>query len=136
MPATLQRTATDRVWSTTTPRARTSGLSRHAQAVQIAGLDQRIRHKQSMARWLEALSLMFNALAVLAFVVAAGGMGAVFLSFRAYEPTVTGLVVFSLGFLSGACCLITRTLLVNGKRAIGRELEETVTERNRLRFLR
>lgn len=118
------------------PAHRTSGRSRHVHDVQIAGIEQRVRHKQSMVRWLELLSMFATVGAGFGFMGCAAGAGAVFMSFRAQEPTLSGLMVFVLTLAFALCCLVTRSLVGNAKRAMCSDIFEAVSERNRLQFVR
>jgi hypothetical protein len=130
------RRESTRAWTIPVPANRGTGRSRHVHDVQIAGIEQRIRHKASMVNWLEMLSLIATIGAGLGFMGCAAGMGAVFMSFRAQEPTLTGFLVFVLTLAIALCCLLTRFLVNNAKRALARDVLEAVQERNRLQYVR
>lgn len=135
MPATLRRD-TSRVWRAPIGGTRDVGVSRHVHAVQIVGIDQRLRHKRFMVRWLDAVAYVLLVASAAAIAVAFVGLGAVLFSLRSLEANVTGFVAASLGLTFAVCSLTTRYLLLNGKRALCVEMEEAVVERNRLQFLR
>lgn len=136
MPATLRRETSERAWSTASHSGRSVGVSRHVHAVQLAGLEQRVRHKQMMVGWLDVVGSLVNAAAVLAFLAAAAGVGAVFVSFRNAESTLPGLAVFLVCLTAAVGFVATRSLVINGKRALCRDIEETLAERSRLQYLR
>ena len=73
---------------------------------------------------------------VLAFLAAAAGVGAVFVSFRNVESTLPGLAVFLVCLTAAVGFVATRSLVINGKRALCRDIEETLAERSRLQYLR
>lgn len=135
MPATLRRD-TERAWKAPIAATRDIGVSRHVHAVQIAGIDQRLRHKRFMVRWLDAVAYVLMVASAAALAVSAVGMGAVLVSLRTLEANLTGFVALSLGLTFAICSLTTRYLLLNGKRALHAEMEEAVVERSRLQFLR
>lgn len=135
MPAAMRR-ETPRAWTIPGTHRRDLSMTRNVHAVQMAGLDQRVRHKATMVRWLEALAQSLVVLAVASMVAGACGMGAVLMGLYSGEANVSGFLVFVLGLLFAACCLATRHLLRGGKQSLCADIHEAVVERNRLQYLR
>jgi hypothetical protein len=130
------KSITSRSWPIPVPSGRGSGASRHVHAVQIAGLEQRVRHKQSMVRWLEMLSLFASIGAILGFLGCAAGAGAVVMSIHAQEPTLVGVLILVLTLAAAICCVLTRFIIANARRSLCKDIFEAVNERNRLQFVR
>lgn len=135
MPATLRRDP-KLAWRAPLAATRDIGVSRHVHAVQIAGIDQRLRHKRFMVCWLDAVASVLMVATAAALVVSVVGMGAVLVSLRVLEANLTGFVALALGLTFAICGVTIRHLLLNGKRSLCAEMEEAVAERNRLQFLR
>lgn len=126
----------ERVWTIPVPAHRTHGAARHVHQVQIAGIEQRVRHKKSMVSWLELLTTLSTVGAFFGFTTCAAGLGAVIMSLRAQEPALVGLLVFALALVFALCCVLARFLVGNAKRALCKEIFESVAERNRLQYVR
>lgn len=135
MPA-VARAQKGRSWSSSTSHDRGGRTNRHAHAPQIAALEQRMRHKQSMVGWLNFITTMANFGAVLALIGCAAGGGALAMSLGAQESILSGVLVIALTFSLALCCILTRFLVCNARQALSREIQEAVKERNRLQYLR
>lgn len=136
MAATSVRPRSERAWTVPVSDTRSMRARSHVHAVQIASLEQRLRHKKAMVGWMNLVISIVTVCAVLATIGCAAGMGAVYVSLRAQEPTLTGFLVMALTVSLMLCCIMTRLIVSNAKKALCREVTEVLNERNRLQGLR
>lgn len=123
-------------WTSVAPPQRSARATNHAHAVQIAGLRQRVKHKQAMVRWMQVLIMAANAVTGLSIVGAAGGGGALVMSFRAQEPTFTGFAIFVCMALLCVFSISIRVLLARAMRSLCREIIDDNAERAVLQYVR
>lgn len=135
MPAIAPRKI-EHTWTSPVSANRGERASRHGHAVQISGLERRVRHKQAMVGWLGYVMWLSNIGAAIGSIGFAAALALVITSFRAQEPILTGMVVVIFTMSVALFSVMTRFLAGNARRSFYQEISDAVSERNRLQYLR